>query len=74
MSVLGWILKLIAAVIVWAIVALLLQFLGGLFSTVSQTQIQYLGNFLMKSAGLIGFLVGAAYFVWGYFPTERFPR
>lgn len=74
MNILGWILKICAAVLVWAIVTLLLQFGGGLLATVIQPQIQYVGKFLVGSAGLIGFLAGASYFVWGPFPTAKFQR
>lgn len=74
MNILGWFLKVVAAIIVWAVVTLLLQFIGGLLVTVTQPQIQYLGKFLESSAALLGFLAGAIYFIWGSFPTTRFQR
>ncbi len=58
MTILGWFLKVLAAVVIWAAVTLLLQFIGGLLGTVDQTQVQYVGRFLDSSAGFIGFLFG----------------
>lgn len=66
---LNWLLKILAAIIIWVIVAVLVSFGGGLLATVGQAQITYFGNFLEKTAGLIGFLAGASYFVWGKLPT-----
>lgn len=67
---LNWILKILGAIVIWVLVALLVSFLGGLLATVGQTQISYLGSFLRASAGLIGFLAGACYLVWGTVPTR----
>jgi hypothetical protein len=66
----NWIIKLVAAIIVWVIVAVLLAFVGGLLATVNQTQIAYLGAFLKASSSILGFLAGAAYFIWGRVPVR----
>lgn len=67
---LKWILKIAAGIIIWAIVALFVGFIGGLLFTVEQTQVRYLGDFLKDAAGLIGFIAGAAYVIWGRSPVD----
>lgn len=62
--------KIIAAILVWVIVALVVAFIGTLITTVAQVQIQTLGRFLKDNSGLIGFLAGAAYFIWGTLPAR----
>lgn len=57
--------KLLASLLIWVIVALVVAFVGSLVATVDQVQIKTLGIFLKENAGLIGFLAGAAYFIWG---------
>lgn len=64
----NWLWKLLASLVVWVIVALIVGFVGTLLDTVGQPQIDALGVFLKNNAGLIGFLAGAAYFVWGKLP------
>lgn len=66
----NWILKGIAAIIVWVIAALVVAFAGTLLKTVDADQIKTLGEFLVTNAGLIGFLCGAVYFVWGRLPQS----
>lgn len=70
---LHWFFRIFAAIVVWVIVALLVSFVGGLLHTVGQAQITYFGDFLVRSAGLIGFLAGACYLIWGPVP-QRFSR
>jgi hypothetical protein len=65
----NWIVKLFAALIVWVIAALLAAFVGGLLHNVDQVQIKAVGDLLKDNAGLIGFLAGAAYFIWGRVPN-----
>jgi len=67
---LKWIFKVFAAVLIWVAAALLIGFLGTLLVTVTQAQIQAVGTFLKDNAGLIGFLFGAWYFVWGPVPIK----
>lgn len=64
-----WLFKIVAAVIIWVAAALLIGFIGTLLITVTQVQIQAVGTFLKENAGLIGFLFGAYYFIWGAVPA-----
>jgi type III secretory pathway component EscS len=64
----NWLWKLLAAILVWVVVAVVLGLLGSLIATVDQAQIKTLGEFLKDNAGLLGFLAGAAWFVWGSLP------
>lgn len=67
---LNLIIKLLGALIIWVLVSLIVNFVGTELVTVSSTQIVALGNFLKDSAGLIGFLAGACYFIWGSVPAR----
>lgn len=62
--------KFLAALVVWVIVGLVVAFVGTIIATVDQEQIKTLGAFLKDNAGLIGFLAGAAYFIWGSLPAR----
>lgn len=62
------VIRLVAAIVVWVLAALLLGFIGGLLGTVDQTQINAVGDFLKDNAGLLGFLAGAWFFLWGTVP------
>lgn len=64
----SWIWRLLGAILIWVIVGLVVAFLATLLLTVKQEQINALGGFLEDNAYLIGFLAGAAYFVWGRLP------
>jgi uncharacterized Tic20 family protein len=66
----NWIIKIIAAIIVWVAVALLVAFVGSLIVTVDQEQIRALGTFLKENSGLLGFLAGAAFLIWGRLPAR----
>lgn len=69
----NWIIRIVAAEIVWVFVGLILVFIGGLLVTVNSTQIVSVGNFLKDNAYLLGFLAGAAWFIWGHLPTRLTP-
>lgn len=65
-----WFVKLIAAVIVWVLAALLIAFVGGLLLTVASPQIKVVGSFFKENAGLLGFLAGAWFYFWGRLPNQ----
>lgn len=64
----AFLVRLFASIIVWVVAALLIAFVGTLLSSVDQVQIKAVGDFLSGHAGLLGFLCGAAYFIWGKVP------
>lgn len=66
----NWILKGLAALLVWVAVALVVGFVGSVIATVDQEQIRALGVFLKDHSGLIGFLAGLAYLIWGELPAR----
>lgn len=64
----NWLWKLLASLVVWVVVALVVAFVGTLVATIDQVQVNTLGTFLKDNAGLLGFLAGVAYFIWGKLP------
>lgn len=64
-------LRILYAIIVWVVAAIVLWLLGGLLLHVTEPTTHAIGGFLKAQAGLIGFLCGLVYFFFGDHTVRR---
>lgn len=57
--------RILYAIVVWVVVAIVLWLLGGVLQTIQEPTTHAIGNFLRGSAGLIGFLCAVVWYFFG---------
>lgn len=57
--------RIVLAIVVFIVVAIVVNLLGKLCLTITDPTVQAVGRFLSSSSGLIGFLAGLCYFFFG---------
>lgn len=63
--------RVLLALLVLVAAAVVCLLLGGLLQTIQEATANSIGAFLKGNAGLIGFLCGIVWFIWGPYPTRR---